>query len=214
MSVGRSVLRNGLILGLFAVVGTALVALTYEETRERIAANEQAAFLRTLHEVLPPADYDNDILGDTIQVVAPDLLGTKAPVTVYRARKAGRPVAVILSIVAPDGYSGAIRLLLSVREHGAVSGARVLAHRETPGLGDIIEIAKSPWMLGFDGKSLRDPEPNGWRVRKDGGVFDHVTGATVTPRAVVRAIYQALRYFDAHSEELVREPHSKESGHG
>jgi electron transport complex protein RnfG len=121
-------------------------------------------------------------------------------------RLGGRTLAVLLGAVAPDGYSGAIRLLVAVGTDGRVIGVRVLEHRETPGLGDFIETRRSDWIHGFAGRSLGDPPPAGWQVRKDGGEFDQFTGATVTPRAVVRAVRNALTYFDRHRTELLAQP--------
>jgi Na+-translocating ferredoxin:NAD+ oxidoreductase subunit G len=198
----RDIIGSALLLGLFAVAGTGLVAYTHEATRDRIAANERDALLRSLHAVVDPARHDNDIFLDVTHVTAPTLLGTREPVAVYRARLAGEPVAAVLASVAPDGYSGTIRLLVAVNYDGTVGGVRVLAHRETPGLGDQIEESRSDWILRFAGRSLTDPAEVRWRVRKDGGVFDQFTGATITPRAVVQAIRHTLLYFEAHRDEL------------
>jgi len=121
----------------------------------------------------------------------------------YIAIKDGRPSAVILQAIAPDGYSGAIHLLVGIHADGRVAGVRVIGHRETPGLGDKIELAKSPWIRSFDGKSLTNPAADGWAVKKDRGEFDQFAGATITPRAVVGAVHRALQYFDAHKAELL-----------
>jgi len=200
----RKMLLSAVLLTLFAVMGTALVGLTYEATVERIAENERQALLNNLHTLVPPERHDNDIHADRIQVQAPDRLGTEAPVTVYRARKAGEPVAAVLTPVAPDGYGGDIRLLVAVNYDGTVAGVRVLAHKETPGLGDNIEVEKSDWITRFAGRSLSNPPAEKWRVRKDGGVFDQFTGATVTPRAVVGAVRRTLEYYAANRDRLFR----------
>lgn len=191
------------ILAGFAIVGTTLVAMTEDATRQRIADNELAYLLRTLNEVVPASAYDNSMFADTIEVFDPDLLGTEEPVTVYRATRGGQPVAVILTPVAPVGYSGPIRLLVGVNATGVVTGVRVVDHRETPGLGDAIEIDRSNWILGFDGRSLSNPALAAWAVRRDGGEFDQFTGATVTPRAVVKAVRDALLYFEENRERLL-----------
>jgi len=201
----RHILVTALLLFLFAAIGTGLVAFTFDNTHERIAANEREALLRNLHVLVPPERHDNDIFTDTIEVTDPDLLGTPRPVTVYRARKDGRPVAAILAPVAPDGYSGEIRLLVAIEADGRLAGVRVAGHRETPGLGDAIEAARSDWILGFEGRSLGDPDEKGWAVKKDGGVFDQFTGATITPRAVVKAVKKALVYFDRNRQTLFAE---------
>lgn len=193
-------------LAVFAAVGVGLVALTEDLTRERIEANERAFLLRSLNDVLPPDRYDNDLFNDTQTVVDEDLLGTGEPVTVYRAFRSGEPAAVILAPVAPDGYSGAIRLLVGIGADGALTGVRVASHRETPGLGDAIEADRSDWIRGFAGRSLGNPPLERWSVRRDGGEFDQFTGATVTPRAVVKAVRNALLYFDAHRDLLFAQP--------
>ncbi|HEB98784.1 MAG TPA: electron transport complex subunit RsxG [Thiotrichales bacterium] len=197
-------LLTGLVLFLFAAVGSGLVAFTHEQTRERIAANEKAALLRNLHQLIHPDEHDNDLLADTLEVRDPGLLGTRAPVTVYRAYLEGRPVAVILTPVAPDGYNGTIRLLVGIRADGTLLGVRVLSHHETPGLGDQIEVERSDWILGFADKSLGNPPEKRWAVKKDGGAFDQFTGATITPRAVVKAVKRTLIYFRKHREALFR----------
>ncbi|MDT8387977.1 MAG: electron transport complex subunit RsxG [Thiogranum sp.] len=197
----RSILISAGFLFLFAVLGTGLVAYTYDTTAERIANNERRALLRKLNEVVDTDSYDNDIFNDVILVQSP-LLGTRAPVPVYRARQDGWPVAAVLSPVAPDGYNGAIRLLVGINLDGTVTGVRVLRHQETPGLGDAIEAERSDWIRRFTGKSLNNPDLDGWKVRRDSGEFDQFTGATITPRAVVKAVRNALIYFKANRHQL------------
>jgi electron transport complex protein RnfG len=192
------------ILLLFAVIGTAMVAATWEGTRERIAANERATLLRKLNQLIAPEHYDNDLLTDSIELPAGEL--ATSPLRVYRARKQGQPVAVVMNTIAPDGYSGSIYLLVGIHHDGSVAGVRVVKHRETPGLGDDIDEERSDWILGFDGRSLDDPPPGRWAVKKDGGVFDQFTGATITPRAVVRAVQAALLYYRAHRDTLFATP--------
>jgi electron transport complex protein RnfG len=198
----RQSLITAAILLLFALVGTAMVAYTYDNTREKIAANERAMLLRKLHRLIPPGSHDNALLQDTLQVQNRTLLGTSEPATVYRARLNGEPVALVITVVAPDGYSGAIRLLVGINVDGSLSGVRVVSHRETPGLGDAIEEERSDWILGFTGKSLQDPPLQQWAVKRDGGAFDQLTGATITPRAVVKAVRQALLYYRDRKEAL------------
>lgn len=201
-TVARSMAVAALILTGFAVVGTGLVAVTYTSTRDIIADAQRAALEASLNQLVPPDRYDNRITEDRIEVVAPEWLGTGEPVTVYRARKNGRPVALFATPVAPDGYSGPIQLLVGVYIDGTLAGVRVLSHKETPGLGDGIDEKRSPWILAFDGKSLDNPRPDGWKVKKDGGVFDQFTGATVTPRAVVKATRKFLEYVRTHQAQL------------
>jgi electron transport complex protein RnfG len=194
--------RAALLLTAVATVTVGAVAVVHDLSRPRIEANERAQRVARLAEVLGQTQYDNDLLADAITVRDPDLLGTADALSVHRARLRGQPVAALIETVAPDGYSGSIRLLVAVDMHGRLLGVRVLSHKETPGLGDGIDRRKSDWIDAFAGRSLGDPAPEGWRVRKDGGEFDQFTGATVPPRAVVRAVHNALVYFDAHRDEI------------
>ncbi|WNF48904.1 electron transport complex subunit RsxG [Pseudomonas sp. SG20056] len=194
-------LKNALVLGLFAIATVGLVAMLQQATAERIANAEREAQVRALSEILPQGSYDNHLLDNSIQLHDP-LLGSKSPQTAYIALQDGKPSAVILRATAPDGYSGAIHLLIGIQADGRLAGVRVLGHRETPGLGDKIELAKSAWIRSFDGKSLSNPGEDGWAVKKDRGEFDQFAGATITPRAVVKAVHKALQYFDANQEQL------------
>ncbi|MEZ5541629.1 MAG: electron transport complex subunit RsxG [Pseudomonadota bacterium] len=196
------------ILLLFAVLGTALVVATYQGTREQIAANERATLLRKLNQLVAPDSYDNSLLDDSFELPAGAL--ADRPLRVYRARLQGRPVAMVMNTIAPDGYSGSIYLLVGIGFDGRVVGVRVVAHHETPGLGDGIDEERSDWILSFNGRSLDDPPSGRWAVRKDGGVFDQFTGATITPRAVVEAVHAALLYFRAHRDELFAAPAAAE----
>ncbi len=198
----KHILISGFLLWLFSVVGTTLVALTQQETVERIADNEKRVLLRNLYALLPADRLDNDIAQDSIELTASALLGTDEPQMAYRARKDQQPVAIIFNAIAPDGYSGNIHLLVGVYEDGSLAGVRAVKHAETPGLGDAIEIRKSDWILGFDGKSLDDPLPDGWKVKRDGGEFDQITGATITPRAIVNAVKKTLQYYQLNRERL------------
>lgn len=199
------VLIAAFILGAFAVGGVALVAVTHEMTDERIAANERAAMLRKVAAIIPTDRMDNDPLQDLIEVSAPDLLGPET-IRVYRIRGKGEPVAVVLNPVVPDGYAGPIKLLVSILANGTLGGVRVLAHRETPGLGDKIETTKSDWILSFNGKSLGDPPEEKWMVKRDGGVFDQFTGATITPRAIVNTVKNSLLFVREQGAALYEQP--------
>jgi electron transport complex protein RnfG len=196
------ILRSGALLALIAVAGVGLLAGVDGLTRDRIAEQERLQVLRQLSQVLPLARYDNDPLTDYLELTEPAAFHHAGPVRVYRARLAGEPAAVVMVITAPDGYNGDIRMLVSIFADGVLGGVRVLAHRETPGLGDPIDVRRSDWILGFSGHSLGDPDTSGWAVRKDGGEFDQFTGATITPRAVVAAVRRALEYHAAHREVL------------
>jgi len=184
------------------VLGTSFVAVTENTTREQIAENERRVLLRNLNALLPAEKLDNDITSDTHQVAASPLLGTKSESTVYRARLAGEPIAVVFNSIAPNGYNGKIHLLIGIYRDGSLAGVRAVKHAETPGLGDGIEIRKSDWILGFDNKSLDNPSPENWAVKRDGGKFDQFTGATITPRAIVEAVRNTLIYYRDNAETL------------
>ncbi|HPF57555.1 MAG TPA: electron transport complex subunit RsxG [Candidatus Competibacteraceae bacterium] len=200
--IARSMGIAALILTGFAVVGTGLVAITYSGTKNIIAEAQRAALEASLNQLVPADRYDNRVTEDRLDIVAPEWLGTDQPVTIYRARKNGQPVALFATPTAPDGYSGPIQLLIGVYADGTLAGVRVLAHKETPGLGDGIEARRSPWILAFTGKSLTDPPLEQWKVKRDGGAFDQLTGATITPRAVVKAVRRFLEYVQKHQEQL------------
>lgn len=199
-------LRAAIMLAVAGVLAVGLVAVVHDLARPQIEASTRARRVAQLAEVLGPVRYDNDLLGDVIYVRDAELLGTDEALPVHRARLGTVPVAALLFPVAPDGYSGAIRLVVAIDPQGRLLGVRVLGHRETPGLGDAIETRKSDWIESFRGRSLGDPGEVGWKVRKDGGQFDQFTGATVTPRAVVRAVHGALVYFDRHRAVLFAAP--------
>jgi electron transport complex protein RnfG len=196
-----AVLKSTCLLGLFAMFGTGLVAFVHDNTKARITANERADVLRSLHEIMSESKYDNDILHEAVQV-SDEHLGDAELKTIYLARMAGEPAGVALTTVAPQGYNGPITLLVGLDVRGKISGVRVVSHRETPGLGDAIEVKRSPWIKRFNGRSLGDPPVQKWAVKRDGGLFDQFTGATITPRAVVDAVKQSLIYFDEHRSEL------------
>lgn len=202
--VQHPIARTGLLLMVFALVGAALVAGTYVLTSERIAVNEHQALLRQLYQVVDPAEIDNDLVSDQ-RLVSDPLLGGQ-PLPVHLGRKQGQPVVAVYEAVAPDGYSGRIRLLVAVRADNRLGGVRVLDHRETPGLGDRIDERRSDWILQFNGLSLLNPIEDRWKVRKDGGDFDQFTGATITPRAVVGAVKGVLLYHRDQGAALFKAP--------
>ena len=191
------------LLGLFSVVGMGLVTWVHDSTAARIEENQRQTLLHSLQNLIPADHYDNDLLADVVQLSLSEP-GLK-PVTVYRARKSGKPVAAVFSTVALDGYSGEISLLVAVKADGSLAGVRVLAHKETPGLGDLIDESKSRWIFAFNGLSLGNPPEKFWKVKRDGGSFDQFTGATVTPRAVVKAVKNILLFFKANQETVFSE---------
>lgn len=206
LTTGSSVFRNSVILGVFAMFTVGLIAVTQQGTAERIAEEKRRVQMSALTQILPEDQHDNDLLNDTFMISDSELLSLPAPAEAYRGREDGEVVAVILPVVAPDGYSGRIDLLVGIRANGEIAGVRVTSHRETPGLGDKVELAKSDWILEFNGTSLTMPAPENWVVRKDGGAFDQFVGATITPRAVVQAIYRALQYFEENRAMLLQLP--------
>jgi electron transport complex protein RnfG len=198
----RSSLQTAVNLVFFAIIGTTILSATYHLTHDTIVATVEKAKLKLVSQLLPPSSYDNDIMQDIHTVAADEMLGTDEATQAHIARRDGQPVAVVLEAVAPDGYSGKIALIMAIHPDGSLGGVRVVNHNETPGLGDYIDIAKHDWIKTFDGRSRDLFKDELWKVRKDGGMFEHMAGATVTPRAVVKAVNRALQYFEAHRDEL------------
>lgn len=197
----RAILRNALVLSAFAVGTAAALAIINSATITQIRCNENDALRASLNAVMPPARHDNVLSGDYI-TVTDDRLGPGSH-RIYRARLQQQPAGLVVQSTAADGYGGAIRLLIGVYPDGQIAGVRVIPpHKETPGLGDNIDIRKSDWMLGFAGRSLDNPDSSGWAVKKDGGIFDAFTGATITPRAVVGAVHRTLHYVQAEQPLL------------
>jgi electron transport complex protein RnfG len=200
--MAKASFHTALNLLFFAVVGTAMLALTYDLTHDTIAKSEENEKLKLVSQIVPATSYDNDIIKDTAPLAADALLGTQTDTMIYRGRLQGESSIVVLQIIAPDGYSGRIDMIVAVHRDGRLGGVRVVTHKETPGLGDYIEIAKSNWITAFNDLSLAARKESDWKVRKDGGQFDHVAGATVTPRAIVKAVHKALQYVELHRDTL------------
>jgi electron transport complex protein RnfG len=194
---------SGSVLAVFAAITSVAIGWTYLATKDQIGVEVRRAEARQLLEIFPPETHDNDIVDDGFELVADTpLLGIREARQGYRVRQNDRVIGVILPATARNGYSGDIRALVGIRNDGSVAGVRVVAHRETPGLGDKVDLRKSDWIRGFDNRSLSDPDLSGWNVEKDGGVFDQFTGATVTPRAVILATRRALEYARLNAETL------------
>ena len=194
---------SGSVLAVFAAITSVAIGWTYLATKDQIDMEVRRAEARQLLEIFPPETHDNEIVDDGFELVADTpLLGIREARQGYRVRQNDRVIGVILPATARDGYSGDIRALVGIRDDGSVAGVRVVAHRETPGLGDKVDLRKSDWILGFDNRSLSQPDLSGWNVEKDGGVFDQFTGATVTPRAVILATRRALEYARLNAETL------------
>lgn len=199
--LGKSISKNSLILGAFAAITAGLIASTFLGTKDRISAAERQAAQKALFEVVPQERHDNDLLNNTLQLSAQqqEQLHLAEDEKIHIAEYEDKTVAWVIPVVAPDGYSGDIKLIVGVNADGTVAGVRVLRHKETPGLGDQIELNKSDWILEFNGKSLDNPTADQWAVKKDGGEFDQFTGATITPRAVVKAVKTALQFYRAQN---------------
>lgn len=179
---------------LFSVLAVGLLALIHHAAAPSIAKAEAEQKLRLLQQILPPDRYDNNLLTDIVEVDFPESFSSDEADIIWRARRGERVIATIIPATSHEGYSGDIHMLIGVYRDGTVAGVRITNHRETPGLGDGIEIARSNWIRQFDGKSLNNPTAEYWAVRKDGGTFDQLTGATITPRAVTQAIRQVLQF--------------------
>jgi len=201
--LGQSIKQNTLGLSLFAVVTAGIIAVTQTLTADRIQDNVDAAKSKALYEILPQDTHNNVLLDDTLIITDSTLVADEDEGEAFVARKDGKAIAVILPAIAPNGYTGKIHSIVGIFADGSVAGVRVLQHRETPGLGDKVELKKSPWVLSYNGKSLSDPGTQGWNVKKDGGEFDQFTGATITPRAVVKSVHAALEYFNENRDTLL-----------
>ncbi len=210
--MGQSVSRNGVLLALFALATALVISTTFLQTRDRIAQQQRMAEEKALLEILPQKSHDNSLLDDTLSAPVGDaLLQLTAPRPIYRARRDGEVTALIVPARAADGYSGAIDMIVGVSRDGSIAGVRVLSHRETPGLGDKIERRKSDWITDFRGHSLANTAAPDWAVKKEGGVFDQFTGATITPRAVINATRRALEFVAQNREGLFELPDAETS---
>jgi len=204
-SLARSISFNSLLLGLFALITATLLSVTYLGTEQPIADAKREVAKRALLEIVPLDRHTNNLLVDTVAIRAESwpMLGIEEGVANI-ARQGDEPVAVILPSVAGDGYNGDIQMIIGINIDGTVAGVRVISHRETPGLGDKVDLSKNDWILDFNGKSLSNPPPDRWKVKKDGGNFDQFTGATITPRAVVNQVFKTLQYFKEDRERLLK----------
>lgn len=193
--------QNGAILGAFALVSTSLIAITNYFTITPIAEAKEKQLLLTLNQVIPNELYNNELHLDCSIVKASDLLGNRAQ-RVYRARYSDENRAVVIETTTPNGYSGNIDMIVAINTDKEVLGARVVSHKETPGLGDKIDIRVSDWILSVNNKVFNDELRTRWNVKKDGGEFDQFTGATITPRAVIRAVANAAEYANNNIDTL------------
>ena len=210
-SATRTSLRTGGIMVVFTLVFTALMASTYRVTQPAIEASKQEAQQRLINEVLPPASYDNDLLGDMVRIDAPGTLGMDGGARIWRARKADAPVALVVEGAATDGYAGRIELIVAIGKDGRLTGVRVTAHKETPGLGDYIDPKKdrrkdAPWISQFSGATWTGVNTAEWAVRKDGGSFDYRAGATISARAVTRTVGRITAFATGRLDALFAAP--------
>ena len=201
MTLFSSIRKNAIGLGIFAIFTVGLIAITQYLSATRIQHNRHLYQSRLLFEIFPQANPD---LADERQPVSSEnfadakLLNLKTPLPFFSDGE-----HVILPVTAPNGYTDAIQLLVGINSDGSIAGVRAIAHQETPGLGDQIDTKKSSWILQFDGKSIGAPALEQWKVKKDGGAFDQLTGATITPRAVTAAVKNALLFFRLNRDKLL-----------
>jgi len=193
---------QAMLLGGMATLASSLLVLGDQQTRDDIAMRHAEDLKASLSQVLPDKVHDNDLLSDVVTLPAAN---GKAPLKVYRAHKDGKISAVAFQISA-IGYAGPVTSIMGVDANGNVLGVRVLAHAETPGLGDKIEASRTDWIFSFNGHSLENTTTKQWHVKKDGGQFDQFTGATITPRAVVKSVYEGLQRFRNNRERLIAPP--------
>ncbi|MEQ1635229.1 MAG: electron transport complex subunit RsxG [Methylococcales bacterium] len=194
--------QTGILAG-FALLASFLLGITNCSTQGTIQQRLDEDLINSMAEVLPTGSYENDLLHDTLSVSSKDYNLGSTETLVYLAKKSGKVTAVCFKLTAPDGYSGAINMIMGLDPEGNILGVRVLSHKETPGLGDKIEVTKSDWILKFANRSLDNLSREQWAVKKDGGEFDQFAGATITPRKTVQAIYRGLQFFKANQNQLI-----------
>jgi len=194
--------QGGVILAALAALCTALVAVTYRYTAPLIRANDQAYLEESLKPVLGGIKYESELSKSVLTMPAPHDLPGNEPAIVYRVYADGTPAAALFVVSARDGFTGPIKLLIGVRVDGSITAVRILQHKETPGLGDMIESSKSDWLQQFGAASLESPDRDSWAIKRDGGAFDQLTGASITPRAVIKAVKETLLYFESHRDSI------------
>lgn len=202
----KSMSKNGVLLGAFGLAAAALVALTHAGTKERIAEQKRKQLIATISQIIPAERYDNQPHQNCHKVVNQQHLGTKAAQQAFLATNGEVPVAAAIETTAPDGYNGEIHLIVGVDWQGTLLGVRTLEHSETPGLGDLIETRRSDWVESFKGYQLEGETDPRFAVKRDGGDFDQFTGATITPRAYVKAVKNTLLYFERNKDTIALAP--------
>lgn len=194
--------RNAFLLAAFAIVCTGSIALVNELTRPMIREQQKITLQKDINQLIDKSLYDNNIIQSCFTVVDENLLGDKLPKQVFIATENNVPVAAIIQSSTFKGYSGEIKLLVGIYSDGKIAGVRVSSHTETPGLGDKIQVNKSDWIYSFNGQEYQPFAEDRWEVKKNGGHFDAFTGATITPRAVILAVKDALIYFQENQTTL------------
>ena len=205
-AVSPPVWQSGLVLAAVAAVCTALVAVTYGLARPRIMENERAHLEQSLSAALDGIAYDRDLTESRTVFAPPHALPGSDEAEMYRVFAGGTVVAALFAVTAEEGFAGPIRVLVGIASDGRITGVRILRHKETPGIGDYIEQTRSDWVYQFDGRSLGSPGLERWAIKSDGGDFDQLTSASVTPRAVVKAITETLIYFEKNRETILASP--------
>jgi len=203
-NIRTAISKNGLILGLFALISTGLIAVTHLLTKDKIVLEVELSLIRQLSQIVPAKNYTNEVYKDCIIINDAGYLGSDQDQKLYRMRNNGNHYAVLMTSVAPDGYSGKIKLAIAISSRGKLLGVNILNHKETPGLGDKIERHKSDWLEQFDGLSLNNTPEENWKVKKDSGQFDALTGATITPRAVIKAVHNSLIFYAENDQQLFK----------
>lgn len=193
--------KSLIIAVLIAMIGVLIVGITYQITQAPIMVNQREAVMAALNQIIPPTEYNNDLIHDK-KYLTNRLLGSQTPLPAYFVYKDHRLVGIIFTVIAPNGYSGAIKLLVGVYANGELAGVRAIAHAETPGLGDKMDLHKTHWIYSFNNKSLENTPETHWRITKEGGVFESWTGASITPKAIIQAVHNTLTYFQQHKEQL------------
>lgn len=197
----QSIHYQGGILAMIAFVTSAALVVANHFTYDAIEQSRLEDLKAFLTQVIPKDYYDNELVKDTVSLK----LQGEAETIIYKGRLQNKVNAIAFQWTASGGYAGAIKLIIGIDREGKVLGARVLSHNETPGLGDKIEVKRADWITKFNGLSLGNPPVDKWGVKKDGGLFDQFTGATITPRAVVKGIKEALQVFQLHRETILGE---------
>lgn len=198
----RIMAKSGFSLAIFALISVVFVSTSERLTRDKIAENKAMMLLMALNEVVPPSAYTNNLVNSKV-VLSKQKTGFIKDTPVFFAIDDKQAVAAIFEVTTLKGYSGAIKVLVGIdAQDKSITGVRIIEHKETPGLGDKMELRKSNWVLSFNGKSLTNQSLQDWQVRKDGGTFDQFTGATITPRAIVNLVKSTLLYAQAHLDDI------------